>query len=384
MLNRFYIILLFFSGLFIFPSVGADRLTSAQEKLQKLAAEISKIEQNIAKNQHDQDELLQDMQSLEKKIGRLHNAIRILNKERASAEHRSRQLTAEQQKLTLSLADQAAAFKQQARMAYMTQQQSKWKLMLAQHSLQEAGRVAVMYDYINKARLQQIQHLNQLADRIRDNQVKLTAEQVRMQKLIQQQNKQKAVLKQAHLNKQKAQQAIAQLIDQDQSRLQLALEKQRAIKKLLRKLQKKSTAGASVFASQKGRLAWPVNGKLLNRYGSAKNGSSKIAWDGVAIKAPRGSEVRAIYPGTVVFSDWFQGYGWLLIIDHGDEFMSLYAHAEALHKNVGDAVKKGEKIALVGDSGGIPQPSLYFEIRRQGVPVNPADWCTVPKLAYST
>ena len=73
-----------------------------------------------------------------------------------------------------------------------------------------------------------------------------------------------------------------------------------------------------------------------------------------------------------------------MIIDHGNEFMSLYAHAEALHKNVGDSVKQGEKIALVGDSGGVPQPSLYFEIRRQGVPVNPADWCTVPKLAYSS
>ena len=85
-----------------------------------------------------------------------------------------------------------------------------------------------------------------------------------------------------------------------------------------------------------------------------------------------------------MFSDWFQGYGWLLIIDHGDNFMSLYAHAEGLLKNVGDAVKKGENIALVGDSGGAPLPSLYFEIRRQGAPVDPTDWCTVPKLAYSS
>ena len=384
MSNRIYIFFIFISGLFVFPLVSADQLTQAQQKLQELATEISKIEQNIAKNQDDQDELLQDMQTLDQQIGRIHNEIRKLNERLKAAELRSRQLTAEQQKLTANLTDQADAFNQQARMAYITQQQSKWKLMLAQSSLQEAGRVAVMYDYINRARLQQIQHLNQLADRIRHNQIELTAEQVRMQKLIQQQTEQKMVLKQAHHNKYKAQQALAQLIDQDQSRLKQAQQNQRAIKKLLRKLQKKSTVGNGVFASQKGRLTWPVSGKLLNRYGSAKNGSSKIAWDGVAIKAPRGSDVRAIYPGTVVFSDWFQGYGWLLIIDHGDEFMSLYAHAETLHKNVGDLVNKGEKIALVGDSGGIPQPSLYFEIRRQGVPVDPADWCTVPKLAYSS
>ena len=100
-------------------------------------------------------------------------------------------------------------------------------------------------------------------------------------------------------------------------------------------------------------------------------------------RAERGSEIQAIYPGTVVFSDWFDHYGWLVIIDHGGGFMSLYAHAEGLYKNVDDYVTQGELIAVVGDSGDVDQTSLYFEIRRQGTPVDPADWCVYPNMAYS-
>ena len=379
-----FIILLLFSSLNIFYDASADQEAEARQKLQKLAAEISKIEQNIAKNSQDQKKLERDMQTLDRQIGRLHVDIRRLNQKVASAQQRSQQLSDKQTELHQELTDQGRAFSQQARMAYLSQRQSKWKLMLTQNSPQDAGRMAAMYDYVNQARLDQIGQLNQLAERIQQNQVDLATAQARMQKLIQQQNEQKSILQQARNHKQQAQQALVQLIDQDQSRLKQAQQNQRAIKKLLGKLQKNSNAVGGAFATQKGSLTWPVKGKLLNRYGSAKNGSSTIAWDGVSIRAARGSDVRAIYPGNVVFSDWFQGYGWLLIIDHGNEFMSLYAHAESLHKNVGDAVKQGEKIAIVGDSGGAPQPSLYFEIRRQGVPVNPAEWCTVPKLAYSS
>ena len=103
----------------------------------------------------------------------------------------------------------------------------------------------------------------------------------------------------------------------------------------------------------------------------------------MSIQADRGSEIQAIYPGTVVFSDWFDHYGWLVIIDHGSGFMSLYAHAEGLYKNVDDYVTQGELIAVVGDSGDVDQTNLYFEIRRQGTPVDPANWCVYPKMAYS-
>ena len=381
---RNYIFLLFISGLLASFTIYADQAEKARQELKELTAEISKIEQNIAKNTQNQKQLRKDMRALDTNIGALHQEIRHSEQRVKSVKARAQQLTAKDKQLRSELVEHGDAFKRQARTAYLTQHQSKWKLMLTQNSLQDVGRMAVMYDYVNKARLQEIQHLNDLAEKVEQNQAELSSERSRLQALIEQQTEQQSILKKARGQKEKGQSALAQLIDQDQSRLQEAQKNQRAIKKLLGKLQKKSVDGSGAFAAKKGHMHWPVKGKLLNRFGSAKNGSAKIAWDGVMIKAPRGSEIQSIYPGTVVFSDWFQGYGWLLIIDHGSGFMSLYAHAEGLNKSVGDVVKAGEIVALVGDSGGVAQPSLYFEIRRQGAPVDPAVWCTVPKLAYSS
>ena len=378
------LIILFISGLYSFAATGAHADESAHEKLQRISEEINKIEQSIAKNTRDKDQLRVDMQQMDKRIGQLHGEIRQLNQHVSTARKRAQQLTAEQKRLQTRLADQAQSFSHQARMAYLYQRQSKFKLILAQNSIQEAGRIAVMYDYVNQARLQQMERSRQLAEQVAQNRDAVQAEQTRLQDLIHAQAEQRKLLQRARNQKQQAQQAVTQLIDQDQSRLKRAQKDQRAIKKLLRKLPPASPTGSRGFATQKGRLAWPLNGRMLNRYGAAKSGSATIVWDGVSIKAPRGSEIHAIYPGTVVFSDWFQGYGWLLIIDHGNDFMSLYAHAETLHKNVGEAVVKGENIGLVGDSGGASQPSLYFEIRHGGAPVNPNDWCTVPKVANSS
>lgn len=381
---RNYIFFILFSGLLASSTIYADQVEEARQALKELVAEIGKIEQNIAKNTRDQKRLRKDMRALDTQIGALHREIRQSEKRVSGVKARAQQLAAKDKQLRSELVKQGNAFKQQARTAYLTQHQSKWKLMLMQNSVQDVGRTAVMYDYVNKARLQQIQHLNELAEKVQQNQAELSIERAHLQTLIEQQTEQQGVLKKARKQKEKAQSTLAQLIDQDQSRLQEAQNNQRAIKKLLGKLQKKSIEDSGAFASQKGQMRWPVKGRLLNRFGSAKNGSAKIAWDGVTIKAPRGSEIQAIYTGTVVFSDWFQGYGWLLIVDHGRGFMSLYAHAEGLNKSVGDVVKTGEIIALVGDSGGVAQPGLYFEIRRQGAPLDPAVWCTVPKLAYSS
>ena len=188
----------------------------------------------------------------------------------------------------------------------------------------------------------------------------------------------------ARAHKESAQQTLLHLIDEEQGKLKREQKNQAAVKQLLSKLQGlDAEQQRGSFGAQKGLLRWPLKGQLLNRFGALKSATANSKWDGVAIQATRGNEIRAIYSGIVVFADWFQGYGWMMIIDHGSDYMSLYAHAEGLNKNQGEQVQKGEVIALVGDSGSADKPHLYFEIRRQGAPVNPADWCKAPKLAYS-
>lgn len=128
------------------------------------------------------------------------------------------------------------------------------------------------------------------------------------------------------------------------------------------------------FNQQKGRLAWPLQGKLAANFGQSRN-IGDLVWKGVLIQAPRGEPVKAIHRGQVIYSDWFRGYGLLIIVDHGDEFMSLYGHNETLEKQIGEWVETGDTLATVGDSGGRNQAALYFELRNKGKQVDPKRWC---------
>ena len=123
----------------------------------------------------------------------------------------------------------------------------------------------------------------------------------------------------------------------------------------------------------KRKLSWPVKGRINHSFGSSKQGYLK--WKGVFLSAPIGREVKTIHNGTVLFSDWLKGYGLVTVVDHGDGYMSLYGHNQALLKSVGDRVEAGEPIALVGQSGGQANSGLYFEIRHTGIAVNPKLWC---------
>ncbi|MDC3332982.1 peptidoglycan DD-metalloendopeptidase family protein, partial [bacterium] len=121
-------------------------------------------------------------------------------------------------------------------------------------------------------------------------------------------------------------------------------------------------------------MPWPTAGKLANSFGSKRNGTT-LRWQGVNINARQGSDVKAIHYGRVVFADWFRGSGLLVIIDHGDGYMSLYGHNQSLLKSPGEWVIPGESIATVGNSGGQKSAGLYFEIRKNGKPTDPKRWC---------
>ena len=129
------------------------------------------------------------------------------------------------------------------------------------------------------------------------------------------------------------------------------------------------------FSEHKGRLTWPVAGTLLHDFGQPRVGGN-IKWNGVVLAAPRGREVRAVYHGRVAFADWLAGMGLLVIVDHGEGYMTLYGYNETVLKNTGDWVAPGDVIATVGDSGGQSQASLYFELRRGTKPENPRRWVT--------
>jgi septal ring factor EnvC (AmiA/AmiB activator) len=131
------------------------------------------------------------------------------------------------------------------------------------------------------------------------------------------------------------------------------------------------------FAQLRGKMALPVSGDVTARFGSPRRvegAGSAPTWKGLFIRAPLGTEVRAVAPGQIVFADWLRGFGNLMVIDHGDGYLSVYGNNESLLRNVGDAVAVGESIASVGNTGGNEQTGLYFELRFQGRPFDPLKW----------
>lgn len=132
----------------------------------------------------------------------------------------------------------------------------------------------------------------------------------------------------------------------------------------------------AAFQTLKGKLNFPVRGKLVNRFGGQRSGRH-ITWKGLFISSPAGSNVKAIASGRVVFADWLRGFGNLMIIDHSQDYMSLYGNNEALLKQVGDSVQSGDTIAIVGNSGGNPDSGLYFELRHKGKAFDPLAWIKI-------
>ena len=154
-------------------------------------------------------------------------------------------------------------------------------------------------------------------------------------------------------------------------------QQQGQLERLLRELSRAIQESPSVdpsdaFAKLRGRLSWPVEGRLTAGFGDTRVGT--IKWNGLLIAADRGKPVRAVHTGRVIYADWLPGMGLLIIVDHGNGYLSLYGHNETLYKKVGAQVSGGDAIAAAGDSGGRAQSGLYFEIRRGGKPVDPRPW----------
>lgn len=279
------------------------------------------------------------------------------------------------------LSAERAALGSQVRLSYITGRSEVFKLVLSQESPATLGRMLVYYDYLNRARsariaavsgdLTRLSALNADTERVEAGLKELEAAQVtQVAALAQSRDARQSVVTRLDSSIKDDSAAVAKLRGEEK-RLQDLVEQLRQLMAGL------PVEGDQPFATLKGKLAWPVQGRLAGDYGQPRVGSV-VKWNGVLLEAPSGAAVRAVYHGRVAFADWLPGLGLLLIIDHGGGYMSLYGHNAALLKESGDWVQPGETIAQVGDTGGAPRPALYFEIRFKGEPVNPHTWITRP------
>ena len=264
---------------------------------------------------------------------------------------------------------------------YKTGRQEYLKLLLNQQQPEKLGRVLKYYDYIHEARHTRIQEYAKTMDNIRQANVTIENKvsqlkglqltlKTQTQNLGKSQQLRKAALAQLEKSLTKRTRNLGRL-KSNATELQQLLN---AIVKRQAESQYRKRHHGAPFAKRKGQMAWPLSGKILRNFGSHRDQGKRL-WNGVFINAAKGSPVISVHSGQVVFADWLRGFGMLLIIDHGSGYYSLYGHNESLSRKSGQWINAGEVIAYSGNSGGLSSPGLYFEIRKNGEPVNPKQWC---------
>ena len=348
----------------------------AEAELQAVKSEIERISRQVSAEQVERDRLTHELRTSELSVGKLRNSLSEVRRERAERAARRAALAAEQRVREADVQHNRAALAGQLRAAYLIGRQEPLKLLLNQKDPVLVGRMFAYYSYFGRARAGQIKLIEDDMRRIAELDGELAAEDQQLAELEKQQRAQLHALEQARTQRTHV---LASLEAQSHTRaqnLERLRSQQAGLEKLLRELrtamERFPLEGNDAFARLRGKLAWPVTGRLVARFGDARAGG--VRWDGVLVATERGAPVKAVCQGRVIYADWLPGLGLLTIVDHGDGYLSLYGHNERLYKAAGEPVAAGEPIAAAGDSGGSSRPELYFEIRKGGKPVDPRPW----------
>jgi septal ring factor EnvC (AmiA/AmiB activator) len=365
--------------LLLAPPVPADEQEkeAAQQRLKQVETEITALSQQLEASRVKRREEQARLRELDLEVQEISLRSRDLEQQKQAQTAELEKLEAEKNVYLAGLDERQAQLVEQIRSAYRLGRQSRLKLLLNQDSPAELSRMLAYYDYINRAQVERIAGLREALNTLDAMQQSLDRELIRLNEV---QTQLKAVLAELDRQRSKRLALLAELAGQitdDEAQLEELQRNQRDLQTLVERL-------ADVLAdipadlgqqlsvqSGKGNLPMPVRGPVMYAFGQPRTGG--IRWQGWLIGSPAGTEVSAVAHGRVAFADWLRGYGLMIIIDHGDGFLSLYGQNESLLRDIGDWVGPGETISIVG-SGVSNNQGLYFELRRDGKAVDPAVW----------
>lgn len=399
---------------------AAESMEAKRHRLEALQQRIEKLEETSAADRGQRGELQRELEESERRAGELSRAVREIEQDLEERSRALEKLRGELLSKERDLGRNRAELRRQLRGAFILGRQKRLKLLLNQEDPGRVSRITAYHEYLSRSRAQRIEEIRIWVRELKVVAAAVAAEREQLerlrgereaerQRLEHSRNQRRAVLAQLERTMQEKESSLRELKKDAEALGQLlellALEAERA-----REQEAQRAAAARQAAEQareqqreqsqrrkpqeqkqqaqpqqqrqseqslvarKGRLPWPAAGRLSAGYGS-RRAAGGLTWDGVVISAPEGSEIRAVHPGRVVYADWLRGFGLLLILDHGDGYMTLYGFNQTLLKQTGEQVAAGEPIALVGDSGGRRTFGLYFGIRHQGRPDNPRRWC---------
>lgn len=409
----------FYAGVLLLPlsSHAADapaaKTADNKTQLKTIQQDIAEKEKSVQQQKQQRSALLDQLKQQENTIAQASRSLRETQGTLTELDKDISSLTASISKLQTQQSQQQNLLSKQLDAAFKQGQHSGLQLILSGEESQRSERILAYFSYLNEARQKSIEELKQtrtdlsvekktLEQKKNQQKVLLDEQKAQQQKLEEARTARKKTLTSLEASLEKDQQGLAELkLNESRLRDQIAKaereakaraereakEAARVRKQVKAKEQQAKKTGSSYKPSESerslmartgglgrpgGQAVWPVRGNVTHRFGEALQG--ELRWKGMVISAPEGSEVKAIADGRVLLADWLQGYGLVVVVEHGKGDMSLYGYNQSALVNVGAQVKAGQPIALVGTSGGQGEPSLYFEIRRQGQAVNPQPW----------
>jgi septal ring factor EnvC (AmiA/AmiB activator) len=411
---RFYLLVFMLAGML--GHAVADERAATQQQIEAARKDVAELQRLLKQIEQEKTGVQKQLQTTESELGELEKQVDSLQQEIDRGEAELERLNDEKKTLEGASIEQQRLIGSQARTAYQNGRQEYLKLLLNQQNPEKFSRTLTYYDYLSKARFEQIANFNETLRQLGNVEQGIERQQAQLADqrngLVERRARLAEVRKERQLALAKLNQDATTRTQKLKARQQEQAQLERVLKTVEETLARQareaeevrlralalareeqarqqqgarttspgaqvSSAGGNVggpFAKAKGKLPWPVDGRLIARYG-APRGDERTRWDGVLIGAAVGTQVRAVHGGKVVFADWLRGAGLLVILDHGNGYLSLYGHNQSLLRDPGDIVKAGDPIATVGTSGGQEAAALYFAIRQQGRPSDPAQWC---------
>jgi septal ring factor EnvC (AmiA/AmiB activator) len=358
---------------------SAQSEEETRDRLEQVQSRIRELDRVLQRDRARQGKLQTQLREAEVTLGEVARGIVDTRRRQTAAREQLAGLQARRQTLEAARAAQEQRVASELKRAYQMGRQGPVKVLLNQEQPDTTARAMTYYRYLYQARSAQIADYRATISEIRTVEAGIDEANRELEQVRATLEKQQSNLEQAQHSRREAIASLDRSIRTRDDELQQLQSDREELEKLLALIEEAVVDLAvpenfKPFREVKGTMPWPLPGKHSNGFGRPRN-EGKMRWRGVTIPAAEGSVVRAIHHGRVVYADWFRGSGLLLIVDHGDGYMSLYAHNQSLLREVGEWVSAGAPISTAGNSGGQQASALYFEIRHQGKPVDPSDWC---------
>ncbi|NWG86683.1 MAG: peptidoglycan DD-metalloendopeptidase family protein [Hydrogenophilaceae bacterium] len=376
-----------------FATTANAATDSKQRELKDLRGRIDQLRKEIEQAKDDRAEAADSLKQSERRISDVNRSLHELGRRQQSLAEELKDIQGE---LRLTQRD---LDHQQTRLAELLRQHQRQgdadalKLLLTGKSPGEAARDLEYYRHIGQARAELIRSHQSSLERLDSLQRQAEERKSRIEKVKSERLEQRKGLEREKKARQHVLASLSKQIQKQRKEVASLVRDEKRLSQLIARLSKLSLKPAKTltapgrkttqvpdaslagldFEKLKGRLALPVAGTITARFGQAREGGGP-SWKGLFIRAPEGQGVRAVASGRVAFADWLRGFGNLLVLDHGDGFLSLYSNNESLYKQVGDSVRAGDVVAAVGNTGGQSEHGLYFELRHQGKPFDPLSW----------